>query len=218
MPPSPVEIVFVGANDQTPTSPHVPACRPFQSAPWACAQSSIRMIPSLRQSSAIRSASKARWPPMWTRKTARGLCSCTLRSRSSNDMQRSSRLQSTNSTRAPALIAASGRRHERVRRAEHGLAADAGPFERGERGAGPAVERDGASTPFQRAQALSNSVVSAPSDQRSDVEHALPERVQPRAVALVEADRKAREIRRDAGGEHREQAYSAARQAPRLSS
>ena len=53
MPPSPVEIVFVGANDQMPASPQVPARRPFQSAPWAWAQSSIRKIPSARQSSAI---------------------------------------------------------------------------------------------------------------------------------------------------------------------
>ena len=48
------------------------------------------------------------WPPMWTRIAARGLCRSALRSKSSKDMQRSSRLQSTNSTSAPALIAASG--------------------------------------------------------------------------------------------------------------
>src|SRR3954454_4379595 len=48
------------------------------------------------------------WPPMWTRIAARGLWRSALRSKSSNDMQRSSRLQSTNSTLAPAPIAASG--------------------------------------------------------------------------------------------------------------
>ena len=62
----------------------------------------------LRQYSAIRSESKAMWPPMWTRIAAFGLCRSAFASKSSNDMQRSSRLQSTNSTSAPALIAASG--------------------------------------------------------------------------------------------------------------
>ncbi len=61
-----------------------------------------------RQYSAIRSASKAMWPPMWTRIAARGLWRSALASKSAKDMQRSSRLQSTNSTSAPALIAASG--------------------------------------------------------------------------------------------------------------
>ena len=46
MPPSPVEIVFVAANDQMPASPHVPARRPCHDAPCACAQSSISAIPS----------------------------------------------------------------------------------------------------------------------------------------------------------------------------
>src|SRR4051794_1106119 len=45
---------------------------------------------------------------MWTRIAARGLWRSALRSKSANDMQRSSRLQSTNSTAAPAPIAASG--------------------------------------------------------------------------------------------------------------
>src|ERR1044072_1110582 len=48
------------------------------------------------------------WPPMWTRIAARGRCRSALRSKSSKDMQRSSRLQSTNSTAAPAPTAASG--------------------------------------------------------------------------------------------------------------
>ncbi len=45
---------------------------------------------------------------MWTRIAARGLWRSALRSKSSKDMQRSARLQSTNSTSAPAPIAASG--------------------------------------------------------------------------------------------------------------
>ncbi len=48
------------------------------------------------------------WPPTWTRIAARGRCRSAFASKSSNDMQRSSRRQSTNSTSAPALIAASG--------------------------------------------------------------------------------------------------------------
>src|SRR3954471_10000384 len=48
------------------------------------------------------------WPPMCTRRAARGRCCSALRSKSSKDMHRSSRLQSTNSTCAPALTAASG--------------------------------------------------------------------------------------------------------------
>ena len=45
---------------------------------------------------------------MWTTIAAAGLCSCTFRSKSAKDMQRSSRLQSTNSTLAPAARIASG--------------------------------------------------------------------------------------------------------------
>src|SRR5690349_4591032 len=45
---------------------------------------------------------------MWTRIAALGRWASALRSKSSKDMQRSARLQSTNSTSAPAPIAASG--------------------------------------------------------------------------------------------------------------
>ena len=45
---------------------------------------------------------------MWTRNAARGLCCSAARSKSANDMHRSSRLQSTNCTSAPERIAASG--------------------------------------------------------------------------------------------------------------
>ncbi len=72
MPPSPVEIVFVGANDQTPASPYVPARRPLHEAPCAWAQSSIRNTPSARHRSAICWASNAMWPPMCTRNAAFG--------------------------------------------------------------------------------------------------------------------------------------------------
>ena len=45
---------------------------------------------------------------MWTRNAACGLCFSAFASKSLNDMHRSSRLQSTNSTLAPAPSAASG--------------------------------------------------------------------------------------------------------------
>jgi len=45
---------------------------------------------------------------MWTKIAAFGWCCSALRSKSANDMHRSSRLQSTNSTLAPDRIAASG--------------------------------------------------------------------------------------------------------------
>src|SRR2546430_3328568 len=45
---------------------------------------------------------------MWTRKAAFGLCLSAFASKSAKDMHRSSRLQSTNATRAPERIAASG--------------------------------------------------------------------------------------------------------------
>ena len=53
MPPSPVEIVLVAANDQIPASPQLPARLPFHAAPCAWAQSSSSTIPSARQNAAI---------------------------------------------------------------------------------------------------------------------------------------------------------------------
>ncbi len=72
MPPSPVEIVFVGR--ERPDAGVAPGARRAgrsTTAPCAWAQSSIRTIPSARQSSAIRSTSNAMWPPMCTRNAAR---------------------------------------------------------------------------------------------------------------------------------------------------
>src|SRR3954451_1044275 len=91
-----------------PASPYVPGRRPFQCAPCAWAQSSSRITPSDAQSSAIFSISNAMCPPMWTTHAALGLCSYSLRSKSSNETQRSSRLQSTQTFSPPAAIVASG--------------------------------------------------------------------------------------------------------------
>src|SRR3954468_22960412 len=124
-------------------------------------------MPSAAQSSAIRCESNARWPPMWTRNTARGLCSRTFRSRSSKDMQRSSRLQSTNSTRAPAVIAASGvamnvfdgQSTVSPRTPAHSSAASAAPVH---------PLKATASAPFETAHADSKLLVSSPSDHCCD--------------------------------------------------
>ena len=61
-----------------------------------------------------------------------------LASKSAKEAQRSSRLQSTNTTSAPAACDRERRGHERVRRAEHRLAAYARELERCERGTRPA--------------------------------------------------------------------------------
>ena len=146
-----------------PASPQVPARRPCHDAPCACAQSSISAIPSERQYAAICSTSNAMWPPMCTRNTACGLCLCALRSKSSNDMQRSWRLQSTNSTRPPAAWIASGvamnvfdgQRTVRPRTSRNSSAASAAP--------GP-VPVATAGRPFQALHDSSNWRVSGPSD------------------------------------------------------
>ena len=213
MPPSPVEIVFVGANDQIPASPQLPARRPFHSAPWACAQSSSRTIPSLRQSSAIRSDSNARWPPMCTRKTARGLCSRTFRSRSSNDMQRSSRLQSTNSTFAPALIAASGvamnvfdgQRTVSPRTPAHSSAASAAPVQ---------PLNATASRRFHVDHSRSNSAVSSPSDQRSESSTRSQSWWSRARSRWSKPIAKRDELGREVGGQHRALPYIGGLRAP----
>ena len=148
---------------------------------------------------------------MWTRKTARGRCWCTFRSRSSNDMQRSSRLQSTNSTFAPAWIAASGvamnvfdgQSTVSPRHARPLSAASAAPVQ-------PLNATAFEPVPA-RPRPLRTRRVSAPSLQRSASKirsHSSWSRV---AVAMVEADREAREIGRDVRVEHRAEAYSGRR-------
>ena len=125
MPPSPVEIVFVAA--ERPDARVAPGAWPAGRATWRRGRGrSPRSgrCPARGSSSAIRSTSNAMWPPMCTRKTAFGRCSAPLRSKSSNDMQRSSRLQSTNSTARRRRRSRQRRRHEGVRRAEHRVPPD----------------------------------------------------------------------------------------------
>ncbi len=164
MPPSPVEIVFVAANDQMPASPQVPARRPCHDAPCACAQSSSRTMPSSRQNAAICSTSKAMWPPMWTSTAARGLCSLRL---ALEVVERHAEVVAVAvdelHLRARRLQR-ERRRHERVRRAEHRLAAQLEELERGERRAGPARRRERRQRRSTSAQASSKARVSGPSD------------------------------------------------------
>ena len=143
MPPSPVEIVFVGANDQMPASPHVPARRPFH-------ERAVRVRAVLDQDDPL-AAAEPRDPldvegdvaadVDEQRRRAAG-ARATLRSRSSNDMQRSSRLQSTNSTFAPAAWTASGVAMNVFDGQSTVSAAKLEELERGERGARPARRRD----------------------------------------------------------------------------
>ena len=138
---------------------------------------------------------------MWTRKTARGLCSRTFRSRSSNDMQRSSRLQSTNSTFAPAVSAASGvamnvfdgQRTVSPRTPAHSSAASAAPVQ---------PLKATASRPFQVDHSRSNSRSQFALGPALRIQDPIPELVEPRSVAMIETDRKAREIGREVGGQH----------------
>jgi hypothetical protein len=98
--------------------------------------------------------------------TAAGSCSATFRSKSSNDMQRSERLQSTNSTLAPAARVASGEAMKVFdgqstvlpRSSKNSSAASAAPVQL-------EVATDG--SPFHAVQESSNAFTSGPSDQTS---------------------------------------------------
>ena len=178
-----------------PRRPTCPGRRPFQSAPCAWAQSSIRKMPSRAAQRGDRARRRTRCGRRCGRGSppSAGAVGHPPRSRA-NDMQRSSRLQSTNSTRAPACSAASGvamnvfdghstvsprtpanssaasarARPARERhRAEPVPGAPGGLEARGQRALGPALR----------------------------VDDAVPQRVHARAVALVEADRELLEAR-----------------------
>src|SRR3954466_8399667 len=107
------------------------------------------------------------WPPMWTRIAARGLWGSALRSKSSNDMQRSSRLQSTSSTWAPAPMAASGLAMKVLEGQStvlpptpaNSTAANAPPAQ---------LERPRLGRPFHRDQRSSKALSFAPSDHGSE--------------------------------------------------
>ena len=93
-------------------------------------------------------------------------CAARPASKSANDMHRSSRLQSTNCTSAPGADRGQRRGHEGVRRAQHGLALDAGEVQRGQRAAGPARARPPPGASFQASQAASKRAIMSASDQR----------------------------------------------------
>ena len=130
---------------------------------------------------------------MWTRNAARGRNREALASKSANDMHRSSRLQSTNSTRAPDRIAASGVAmkvfdgHSTVSPSTSAKcsAASAPPAQ---------LESATAGSSFDRSHASSKRAVIDASDQRFGIEHLVDQRVQSGAIAVVESDRKPRVI------------------------
>ena len=96
------------ANDQMLRRPRCPAGGPAKRA------MRVRTVldqedPSSRQYAAMCSISNARWPPIWHKERRSPACVARPSPRSlQNETQRSSRLQSTNSTRAPAKITDSG--------------------------------------------------------------------------------------------------------------
>ena len=132
---------------------------------------------------------------MWTRKAAFGLTASALASKSANDMQRSSRLQSTNWTSAPGPDRRQRSGHEGVRRAEHRLALDAGEVERGERAPGPARGgyRRGIVPGLPGGLEAGDHVGLGPA---VGIEHLIDEGVQTASIALIEADGEAREVGR----------------------
>jgi hypothetical protein len=89
------------------------------------------------------------------------------------------------------------RRHERVRRTEHGLALDARVRERGERAPGPTRKRDRRETvPATPARLESRRQISFGPPVR--IENGVPELVQTRAIAMVESDGEAVDAHGDA--------------------
>ena len=152
-------------------------------------------MPSARHSSAIArcrtrcgrrcgrrsppAAGAGRPPPRSRRTTGRGPRGCSPRTR----------------TAAPACSAASGvamnvfdgQSTVSPRTPANSSAASAAPVQ---------PENATAASPFQAAQAASKRSVSGPSDPALGGDHLVPQRVQPRAVALVEADREALEVGR----------------------
>ena len=98
------------------------------------------------------------------------------------------------------------RRHEGIRRTEDRLASDARPLERRERRARPAVERHGLETVPRRPLPLElrGELTLRPA---LGIEHAIPELMEQRAVAMVEADRETRELGREVGSQHRALPY-----------
>ena len=110
----------------------------------------------------------------------------------------------------PGVQRGQRRRHERVRRAEHGLAGHAGPGQGGERRTGPPVEGHALDAVPARPRflELGRERALAPA---VGVEDPVPELVEPRPVTVVEADREPGEIGGDVRAEHRAEAYSGRR-------
>ena len=204
-----MEIVFVGANDQIPASPNVPGRRPFHSAPCAWAQSSISDDPlaaaELRDPLGIEGDVAAdvheeRRPrpvlvhlPLEVVERHAEVVAVAVDELDAR--ARADRAQS-----GVAMNVFDGHSTVSPRTPAHSSAASAAPVQ---------PLNATASRPFQPAQAPSNSFVSSPSDHWFAVEDPLPEGVQARAVALVEADGEAGKVGRDVRGQASAQAYRA---------
>jgi hypothetical protein len=198
MPPSPVEIVFVAANDvaERAGAPPVPL-------------GAVRVRAVLEQHDPLRAAK--------LRDALRVECEVAA------DVDEEDRLRAMDVHLALEVLErhaevfavavdeldarARGDRgqrrgHEGVRRAEDGLAPDARPLEGGERRARPAVEADGieAVPACPGRLELAGQLSFRPLVR---VEDALPECVHTPTVALVEADGEARNIGRHPWGQHR---------------
>ena len=130
---------------------------------------------------------------MWTRMAAFGLCRSAFASKSSNDMQRSSRLQSTNSTSAPAPIAASGVAMK-VFDGQRTVSPWTPANSRAARAPPAQLDIPTLGSPFQTAQRASKASSFAALRPLLGVEHLGPELEQPAAVAVVEPDRELRRV------------------------
>ena len=143
--------------------PTCPGRRPFQ-----CGAVRVRAVldqedPLARGTARrSRSTSNAMCPPMWTRIAARGRWRVDLRLEV-GERHAEVVAVAVDERDAGARVQRGQRRgHERVRRAQHGLAAHARELERGQRGAGPAGERDRAEAVPGRPRGLEAPRSSAP--------------------------------------------------------
>ena len=213
MPPSPVEIVFVGANDQMPASPHAPGAA-------AVPVGAVRVRAVLEQDDPLAPAELGDLIGL-EREVAADVheedgARLVLAHFPLEVLERHAEVVAVAVDELDLRAGADRRercRHEGVRRAEDGLAADAGPFERGERRARPAVERDRVEAVPGRPLALElgGELALRPA---LGIEHSVPEPMQERAVAMVEPDREARELGREVGGQHRALPYIGDLRAP----
>ena len=119
------------------------------------------------------------WPPMWTSNAAlRPVRLAPWRSKSAKDMQRSSRLQSTNTGRAAGRRIASGVAMNVFEGQSTGSPAHAGELERRQRARPTSSPKATEPSPFQAAHAASKRVGHRPLGPALGVDDLVPQRVQ----------------------------------------